>query len=313
MAHPQPPSLALIRLSFCSMNENYSMKALFFILTLLIATQSVSTQSLHTSIEKETFLYAVKDAQELYFDKYRLASDDRLQPVVVFLFGGGFRRGERDNPGFLAYFHFLAENGFTVISIDYRLGMKAVMRSGESLNAAITLAVEDLYDATLFIVEHAGDLKVNPSLIVINGSSAGGITVLQSMYELNAGSAIAKKLPEAFNYAGAIAFSGAILTRSEMDWQSPVPPIMLFHGDQDDLVPYDHFEMSEYGLYGSSHIAAKLEGINAPYWFITFTNEAHNVTGLPRSRYRQEILKFLNDMVIKQEIRSVSTYVQLVK
>ncbi len=289
------------------------MKTLFFSLILLITAHSVSAQSLNESIEKETFLYAVKDTQKLYFDKYRLSSDDKIQPVLVFMFGGGFRRGERDNPGFLTYFHFLAENGFTVISIDYRLGMNSVMRSGENLNKAITLAVEDLYDATAFIVENASEWKVNPALIVINGSSAGGITALQGLYELNTGGSLAQKLPEDFNYAGAIAFSGAILTTSEMQWRSPVPPVMLFHGDQDDLVPYDHFSMSGFGLYGSNHIAAKLDSVNAPYWFITFNNEAHKITGSPRSKYRQEILKFLKDMVIKQENMTVRTQVKLIK
>lgn len=288
------------------------MKRLVYLLIVFFSAQLLIAQSVDEAIEKQTLLYAVKGSQELFMDVYRLQSMDDKQPVVVFLFGGGFRRGERDNKGFLPYFHFLAQNGITVVSIDYRLGMQDKKRTDELLNKAIQDAVEDLYDATLFIIEHAEELKVNSELIVLNGSSAGGITVLQSVYELNTKSTISQKLPSTFQYAGAIAFSGAIMTKGEMKWQPSAPPIFLFHGDIDDIVPYGEILSDDYGLYGSSVIAKQLEEIHSPSWMITFNNEKHNVTGLPRNRYKQEILKFINDMAINKEPLSIRTNVDLI-
>lgn len=286
------------------------MKRLVYLLIVFFSAQLLIAQSVDEDIEKQTLLYSIKGSKELFMDVYRLQSIKSKQPVLVFLFGGGFRRGERDNKGFLPYFHFLAQNGITVVSIDYRLGMQDKKRTDEFLNKAIQDAVEDLYDATLFIIEHADDLNVNSDLIVLNGSSAGGMTVLQSVYELNTKNTISQKLPANFQYAGAIAFSGAIMTKGEMEWQPSAPPIFLFHGDVDDIVPYDQILTDDFGLYGSSVIAKQLEEIRSPSWMITFNNEKHNVTGLPRNRYKHEILKFINDMAINKDRMSIRTNIK---
>ena len=48
------------------------------------------------------------------------------------------------------------------------------------LDKAIHLAVEDLFSATSYLIEHQEELGIAPSNIVVAGSSAGAITSLIS-------------------------------------------------------------------------------------------------------------------------------------
>ncbi len=47
-----------------------------------------------------------------------------------FCFGGGFKEGERDAKIYSSFFNYFASKGFTVASIDYRLGMKGAKGPG---------------------------------------------------------------------------------------------------------------------------------------------------------------------------------------
>jgi len=262
--------------------------------------------------DKQTHIYAIKDTNVLKMDVYRLPHMQENQPCVVFLFGGGFRRGERDNKGFLPYFNFLANSGYTVISIDYRLGLKDQKRSLQGIQKAVDMAVDDLIDATSYILKNSEKWRINPDLIVVNGSSAGGITVLNSMYMLSHGNTDAR-LPKGFQFAGVIAFSGAIFNvNGDINFSKPVCPVMLFHGDADPTVPYNHITRGPIGFYGSSYIAKKLEAAGSPYWFFSFVNEGHNVSGWPRSVYKDEILKFLDNMVVKKQPWIIKTEVKTI-
>jgi acetyl esterase/lipase len=110
------------------------------------------------------------------------------KPTIIFMFGGGFIRGERDNKDYMSWFSQMTANGYRIISIDYRLGLKGTNKVGVAqvnvLDAAIHMAVEDLFSATNFIIENADQLRVDPSNMVISGSSAGAISVMQAEYEL---------------------------------------------------------------------------------------------------------------------------------
>ena len=74
---------------------------------------------------KQQHLYAVKGADSLYLDHY-VAPVISERPCMVFLFGGGFVGGTRDNKDYLPYFEMLTRNGIDVVSIDYRLGLRSL-------------------------------------------------------------------------------------------------------------------------------------------------------------------------------------------
>ena len=95
-----------------------------YFITILAATL-ISVNAWADGINKQTHLYAVKGADSLYLDHY-IAPVEGKRPCMMFVFGGGFVGGQRDNKLYAQYFEFLTKQGFDVVSIDYRLGLRNV-------------------------------------------------------------------------------------------------------------------------------------------------------------------------------------------
>ena len=121
--------------------------------------------------DRETFVYAVRDGDSLRLDRYpALSSAAGARPCMIFLFGGGFLTGTRDNRRFLPYFRHFTARGCDVVSIDYRLGMKRALDAGPIdgerfpgvLASTLAMATEDLRDATAFVCRRAAEWGVDP-------------------------------------------------------------------------------------------------------------------------------------------------------
>lgn len=282
-------------------------------ITLLLISLFVSTGIFaDDSLDKQTYVYSVKDGDSLRLDKYSWKNEviTEAKPCIIFMFGGGFAAGKRDDKQYIPYFRQLVLKGYSVISIDYRLGMKDIgdgtqmdpMRFAVSLNNSISMAVEDLFDATSFVVNHADEWYIRKNAIIANGSSAGAIAVLHGEYEICNKTKLTGKLPENFNYAGTIAFAGAIFsTNGDLKWQTNPSPVQMFHGDADSNVPYDKIEMYRLGFYGSKHIAAQLDNMNIPYYFYRVENAAHEIAGDPMTDNLSEIFSFIDKLVLEKK------------
>ena len=103
----------------------------------------------------------------LRLDLYRQSGVDSPRPLVVVVHGGGWAHanprvgaGFRDFPSVLAY---LAQQGYAVASIEYRL-------SGE---APFPAQVEDLQAALRFLRSSAGRFGIDPDRVALWGLSAG--------------------------------------------------------------------------------------------------------------------------------------------
>lgn len=268
--------------------------ALLFFLTLTLFSQTV---------HKETHLYAEKAGEELKMDIYKIESGSQQpQPCLLFVFGGGFKAGTRDAELYHPYFNYFARKGFTVVSIDYRLGMKNQKAPGifnnKPIRNAIAIAVEDLYSATNYLLENAEALSIDPSLIIISGSSAGAITVLQADYENRDNRPPADVLPDDFNYAGVISFAGAIFsTEGTPSYTQPPAPTLFFHGSADNLVPYDKTRFFKMGMFGSKPLAKKFRSEQYPYMFYSMQDIGHEVSEYPIQEFLPEIEQFINDWV----------------
>lgn len=260
-------------------------------------------------VHKQTFIYAVKGADTLRLDTYMaLPNTAGPKPCILFVFGGSFMRGRRDLPEYVSFYEHFARQGYAVVAIDYRLGLKDVQQKinprhhllkrlnafTEYFEQAVTMAVDDLFDATRYVVAHADRWNVDADRITTCGSSAGAITVLQGEYALCNRSAQAAALPDAFRYAGVIAFAGAIFSRGAMEWQTPPAPLLLFHGDADRNVPYNKLRFMRFGLYGSRQIALRLHALQSPCWLHTVENAAHEIASTPMQQHRAEIALFLD-------------------
>lgn len=257
--------------------------------------------------QKRTHAFAVKDGQELKLDLY--TSDSAVtspQPCLMFVFGGGFKDGSRNYSLYTDYFNYFADRGFVVVSIDYRLGMKGSKAPGvfntKPLRNAIALAVSDLYSATGYLLENAATLNIDSSRIIISGSSAGAITVLQADYEKRNHTPAANILPESFRYAGVISFAGAIFSTEGLpSYRQPPAPTLFFHGSADKLVPYNRTRFLRLGMFGSKSLTERFRKQGYPYMFYSIEDIGHDVAEYPMKEYLPEIEQFIRDFVFDRK------------
>lgn len=265
-------------------------------------------------LQKKTRVFAEREDTQLKLDIYKTDSATTLpQPCLLFVFGGGFKEGTRDAEHYQAYFNYFAGKGFTVVSIDYRLGMKGKEAPGvlnhKPLQQAIEMAVTDLYAATSYLLEHADALHIDPSLIILSGSSAGAITVLQADYMERDNHPAARVLPDDFRYAGVISFAGGIFSNEGLPSYTQRPaPTLFFHGNADKLVPYNNTRLFKLGMFGSGSLAKRFRKERYPYIFYIMEDIGHEVSEYPMKEFLPEIEKFITDFVFDrkqwmQEIR----------
>ncbi|MEU9592117.1 alpha/beta hydrolase [Streptomyces sp. NPDC048193] len=169
-------------------------------------------------------------------------------PVVVFVHGGAWRTGLRDDPGprFRTWrpgpFARLARAGFAVVCPDYRL-------SGEAVFPA---PLHDLGAALEWLRTRAADLGIDPERVVAWGESAGGhlaallaLTTTPALrgcvvwYGATDLTAAPPHTPEAALLGGPAADAPERAREA-----SPVarvrpgaPPFQILHGDRDTVIP----------------------------------------------------------------------------
>ena len=297
------------------MNKNCFYTLLVIFVLALTACTKVTAGN---KVQKETYIFAIKGQDTLSLDKYEVLSEKALaaKPVVLFAFGGGFKGGERDARRYISFFEFLAENGFVVVSTDYRTALKnpdpKQLSTTEgfvaALQNAIFTAVEDFYDATNYVMQNSDKWNVDSQRIVACGSSAGAITALQAEYEICTQSGLSKRLPDSFNYAGVVSFAGAICNLGELQWNTKPCPIMMFHGDADKTVPYEKALIEGLGgLWGSATVAQQLENMNVPYYFYKVENAGHSIADTPLVNNRYDVLSFLTKQVLKKRKLTIIT------
>jgi len=299
-------SAAGLKILFCSL------PFLFF-----CACGFCQTEQISSSIDKQSFIYAVKDTNQLGLDVYTLRGSDSIlkKPTILFVFGGAFIAGRRDDTLYNRYFNSLVEHNYNVVSISYRLGMKGVKNVSKfniaPLRNAIDMAVEDVYDATNWIIDHAGQFGVDDSKIILSGSSSGAITVLNADYDRRNDHLISNKLPGNFEYAGVVSFSGAVLS---FDWglkynMAPAP-MLLFHGTADKIVPYNKIGFLNKGFYGSGWIAKICRENNYPFYLYSEAGLGHEVSVYPMYENLPTILDFIETYIVEKKPLQIDYYIK---
>lgn len=266
-----------------------------------------------------TYMFVQRDTCDLYMDVYDPADGSETsvngveKPLVIFMFGGGFIRGTRDDESYNGWFRTMTENGYRVVSIDYRLGLKGSNKVGIAqvnvLDKAIHMAVEDLFSATNFILENADQFGVSPDNIVISGSSAGAISVMQAEYEIANGTSWASVLPEGFNYAGVMSFSGAILSREgKVDYKKVPCATLMLHGTSDELVPYNQIKVFNLGFFGGGKLVERFKKFGLNYNMYHFTGYGHEIAGSMGTTFDLQD-KFLKTNVMQKKMRIVEAWI----
>ena len=107
--------------------------------------------------------YANHDGVSLLGDLYTPTGAGRF-PALIGVHGGGWQAGARS--AFQYWGPYLAERGYALFAISYRLAKK-----GQKM---FPQAVNDVLAAVQFVRGSAGQIKVDPERLALFGASAGG-------------------------------------------------------------------------------------------------------------------------------------------
>ena len=118
-------------------------------------------------VETTTVSYDDSDGDAM-LDIYRLPDAKADTPTIVWVHGGGFVSGRRQDVA--NYLKVLAGEGFTVVNVDYTIAP----------NGIYPTPVRQLSKALDFLSQESERLKINPSRLVLAGDSAGAQIAAQT-------------------------------------------------------------------------------------------------------------------------------------
>jgi predicted peptidase len=287
------------------------MKFLTSLLLFFILTASYS-QTLYfdkvSKVSKRTYRYKKTDAnKKLKLDFYRPKRVKGVLPLLIYVHGGGFSGGKRNDDNAVHFVKNMASRGYAVASISYRLTMKELgfgceTKAKDKIKAFNNVS-KDISSAVNYLIKKKKKLQINMNKIVLIGSSAGAEAVLNLVYVQKS-----TILPQDFKFAGVISMAGAITSLNDVTKKNAIPT-QLFHGTADELVPYNtaphHYcKKADVGyllLHGSKAIAHKLKKIAQPFYLYTIEEGDHSWSGRPMFQCIPEIIDFLYfDVLLKK-------------
>ncbi|MGM9490099.1 alpha/beta hydrolase fold domain-containing protein [Ideonella sp. YS5] len=181
-------------------------------------------------------------------------------PLVVFIHGGGYNGGDKDDDYIVGDAVSYARSGFVTASINYRLTPDNTT-SAERRQAAIVQGAEDAMDAIRYLKKNASTYHIDASRVAIVGTSAGGGLALAIAVEADTLGGTAPYPP----YAGisskvqAVVTTGATLIDQYADnsglltYEAGDAPVLLFHANPTD---------SETGATWSGNVLPTCAAIN---------------------------------------------------
>lgn len=228
-------------------------------------------------------------------------------PLVIFCHGGGWISGDRTV--YQEEAEWLASLGIAAASADYRLA---------PLNT-FPACIADLQDFVIYVRAHAERFGVDPNRIVSMGNSAGGhLSAMLALCDTYFGT---DPNPGNFKVNGAVAvcpitdltapreghypiswsfieqFLGSIDAPQEvLRAASPIchvssndMPMILIHGDEDDIVPIDQ----------SIRLHEALRAVGAPTELHVLEGEMHGFTMPAWLQIREISLRFFQQFLVE--------------
>ena len=269
---------------------------------------------------------------DLHLDVFRPQNDTiQKHPLVMLIHGGAFYFGSKDDKSITQWCRHLASMGYVAASIDYRIGFLPTMTS---IGRAGYRAVQDAHAAMRFLVSHQDEYGIDTSKIFVGGASAGSITTLNLAFmtnetrpEYTLGGFLMPDLGDIdtcgnaikadFRIKGIIDMWGAMPDTTLM--RNRNIPILAFHGDADDIVPYDYDypfgiagvlkTMLVEKMYGSSCIVDRAIKLGHQAQLVTFSGYKHSPHVEPETKELNEnfftiqsmMSDFFYDIIVPQK------------
>ncbi|MBB5083185.1 alpha/beta hydrolase [Nonomuraea endophytica] len=239
-----------------------------------------------------TATYATVQGQNLQVDVYRPRQPAASKPTLVYVHGGSWNSGTRADSA--PWFAWMADQGVTVFSIDYRLAPPPRWQD----------AVGDVKCALGWVRTKAGQYGIATANVSIAGDSAGGQLALLAAYTVGdqrfrpscavpeapvksvMGWYAPTDLPALLNGNGLPGLAASATTdflggdldsqRARYDLASAInhvraglPPTLLIQGDRDHMIPAPQ----------AAALAGKLNAAGVPATAVTIPWAEHNFTG----------------------------------
>lgn len=291
------------------MKSLFKLKIFFFILFFgagnTIAQKN--TKKKPFKFKKRTYTYQkIKSFNNLKLDLYQPKNYKKEKPILVYVHGGGFSSGKKNDKIPKYFSQQMAKEGYAVASISYRLTMKNI---GFDCNVPANLKIKalneasnDIYQAVRYLISKKKKFKINEKKIFLIGSSAGAEAILHLVYSK-------KSIKNNISFAGLIAMAGAVTSLKYISNGTAIPT-QLFHGVKDKLVPYNiaphHYcKKTDPGyltLYGSKAIANKLKKLDTSYFLYTIKNGDHSWNTRPIFEARETMLDFIRNVIVNEKM-----------
>lgn len=290
----------------------------FFLLSFSVSAQQRFSDDLFDVKTAITKTYAEKDGESLKLDIYQPENDTmQKRPLIIFMHGGGFAGGSRENKDEVAFSKSAAKKGYVAVQTSYRL-----TRKGKSFGCdyeasgkmeTFKLAAEDFMDAVNFMVENKKEFGIDASKIIVGGSSAGAEAVLNAVYNERLMFQNLSKY-KSFDFAGIFSLAGAVVDARYITTENAIPGV-FFHGTEDNLVPYatgphhwcDPDQPGYLMLDGSKTITEKLKKLESSYLLYSFEGGKHEHSGMPFD-YFPKVFKFFNEVFLNGEKKQIEIF-----
>ncbi len=183
---------------------------------------------------------------ELKFDFYQpKIAYSTPSPLAIFLHGGGFHAGEKEDPKIVELCTRMARSGFASAAVEYRTGIEKYNES--HFVSALLKAIYDAGDFMHFIKKNASKYNIDTSNIFIGGISAGAIVALHMTYwdkeeiltylkDQKLQIHIPDRIDSFPKPKGVLNCWGVLLNPEIMSNNNV--PIVSFHGAKDRIAPY---------------------------------------------------------------------------
>lgn len=239
-----------------------SKPAVWTIVLLAAVAETMATAKSYEGVE-----YSRVDGNSLRFDA---SVPDGPGPfaAAIIVHGGAWVTGDRKR-SVQPLFDPLSKSSFAWFSIDYRLANALDLTSIQGAIASATklgTAVDDVRAAVAYVRMHAAEYHVDPKRIALIGESAGSQLALMAALKPDKGGAVeavvafyspsdlaqliqtTRRIPDSIRQAvNGTPFAAMLLANlreeSPVNWvRKDAPPLLLIHGTQDQLVPFEQSE-----------------------------------------------------------------------